>query len=88
MPQESGLRTLVVCDARTTLPAECRNATLVRTPLDLVQALDRPFERVVLAGRFAREECYVAFVRQARPAADVVRAERLDTLSLQPVWFA
>jgi hypothetical protein len=79
-------RTLVVADANSSLPVRRPGTQVVRTPLDLVLALDAPVARVVLLGSFARDASFAAFVRERCPEADVVRIHtRQDERPLRAV---
>ena len=83
-------RTLVVADVVSCIPAIYRTACrVVRTPLDLIQALDDRFERIVLVGTFARDRCFAAFVRETCPSIDIVIAsERPEHLASKRAAFA
>ena len=66
-------RTLVAVDADATVPTTFRRgARVVRTPLDLIQALEDPPELVVLAGAFARDRSFAAFVRELAPGCEII----------------
>ena len=84
-----GLRTLVVADAASAVPAKyLLGSRIVQTALDLVRALDERFERVVLVGAFACDRAYARFIREADPSLDVIAvSERADTpVQLQAVF--
>jgi hypothetical protein len=66
---DSGRDVLIVGD----IDARTSSSKLVRTPLDMIQALERGcVRRVVLLGRYARDLCLAAFVRESFPSVDVV----------------
>jgi hypothetical protein len=67
----SGVRpqTLVATDTTATADRDC---TVVRTPLELVRALDDVrVGRVILRGRFATEQYFAEFIRESFPMVDV-----------------
>lgn len=65
------MRTLVAIDADAHVPATIRReARIVRTPLDLIQALEDPPDLVVLAGGFARDRGFAAFIRERTPGCE------------------
>ena len=81
MPVHTARGTLVAVDADTALPTTYRRgARIVRTPLDLIQALDEQPDLVVLLGAFARERSFAAFIREMSPESDVVEVIRTPEL--------
>ena len=91
MPAHTAVQTLVLIDGVSTLPAAYRyGVRVVRTPLDLVQALQEPFDRVVVVGTFAREDAFAVFIRETCPWIEVVvgcdRAQNDKTW--EPLAFA
>lgn len=77
MSQHTRGCTLVAVDDETAVPVTYRMGTrIVRTPLDLIRLLDEEPDRVVLAGIFARERCFAAFIRETLPSCEVLVHER------------
>jgi len=73
MPLLTAGGTLVAVDADTAVPTTYRRgARIVRTPLDLIQALDARPDRIVLLGAFARERSFAVFIREVAPASEVI----------------
>lgn len=69
---DAGQEDLIVADA-----AMSSYAKFVRTPLEMIQALERGcIRRVVLLGKFARESAFAAFLRECFPSIDVVVGDR------------
>lgn len=82
MQHTTGVRTLVVADEDSVMTQRL-GARVVRTPLDLIQALDDRPERVVLVGKFAREQDFASFIQEASPTSEVVAVmERIEPVQL------
>jgi hypothetical protein len=62
-------RTVVVADSLGAVPWQYRVGTrIVRTPLDMIQALESSaIRRVILVGAFASDRSFAAFVRETYP---------------------
>jgi hypothetical protein len=84
-----GSRTLVAIDGDAAVPTTFRRgARVVRTPLDLIQALEQMPQLVVLGGSFARDRSYVGFVRELAPSCEVITLPSEDRPVVAQLCYA
>jgi hypothetical protein len=84
-----GSRTLVAIDGDAAVPTTFRRgARVVRTPLDLIQALEQMPQLVVLGGSFARDRSFAGLVRELAPTCELVMLSSEDRPVMAQLCYA